>query len=622
MTLLLRPLLRKGEGQTGFLFRLAQTNEIDLVTLKNLNIQFDLQLLNGLGYLPELFLDSDIGKYAKLLEDTLIENPRAWNREVPRYCPICLKHDAYWRYEWEILYFDACPEHQLWLIDKCSECQQLLSWKRSDLLRCTCGANLCNQQSACCPDAIVKLCRTLQIINVGNETPLHITTHLKLSQQQRLLRFLGAYGDPSAGLRANALTGCYQLASSWQVTSLAAEILDQWPKSFHIILDVMQNLKNEMSAGKLFGRFGNFYTQLYREFSEPEFDFMRIEFELYIAENWRGSFSRRNRRLFEKLHQKMAWIPANVARKALGISNRRLRNLVKEGLINGEECYGNSGRKLLVVSRLDIEASRLETELDLTAVANLLNLKKSRLVSLLPMLIPEGRKTGGAGCPWAIPRKTIDDLLSVNQRVSEKTAPLAEEVSLAHMLRYWIWSDESIAQLLLATLDEIIAPVGKLNNQTGITGWIFCKSQLYNWHESTHQKLYHTFSIPEVAKRLSIKQEVAYFFVRNGILNSEVVKKGRFIESRIKPEELEAFSIKYGFGRDLAATVGTSSHALATKLSRLGIHPICGPKIDGCRQLLFEKNSELDKALNMLIDHKKKFNGRFSRVSKLKTFLC
>jgi hypothetical protein len=91
-----------------------------------------------------------------------------------------------------------------------------------------------------------------------------------------------------------------------------------------------------------------------------------------------------------------------------------------------------------------------------------------------------------------------------------------------------------------------------------------------------------------------------------------VVRAGRFDESRVKSQELEDFTTKYQFGRDLATNFGTSSRAVATQLSSLGITPICGPDIDGCRQLLYKNDAELDKALNQLIKHRKHF-GKFSK---------
>ncbi len=617
MTLLIRPIFKVGEGSKGFLLRLAEANGLDIGVIDKLGIVFDIAVLNTLGYLPADFENTSLEKYAKSLENTLVVHGKSWNHKVPRFCPQCLQRDAYWRYEWELLFFDACHEHQVWLIDRCSECYQLLSWKRSSLMRCTCGADLRVQQAVRCPKAVVRLSKALshQVFVTNNELPFYIVAPINLAQLQRFVRMLGTYGDSTVGLMPKRLKVNEELVNSWQLTSLAAEILDQWPKSFHMMLDSMQNRPGSISSGKLSARFGNFYSLLYRAFKGSEFDFLRNEFELYVAENWRGSFGRRNRRLFEKVHQRMAWIPANVARQVLGISNHRLNDMVKDGLISREERIGKSGRKFTVVSRSDVDAvvEKLESELDLTAAANFLGLKKMRFASLLPMLIPEARRTGVAGSPWAIPRKIIDDLLHIAQQVPEKEMILEGQVTFSHVLRFWPWVDAVIVKLLLEVVLGALAPVARIKHQTGIAGLVFSKLDLNLWYQVIRPERASYLSVPDVATRLLIKQEVAYFLVRNGLINSVVIRTGRFDESRVKLQELEDFTTKYQFGRDLATNIGTSSRTLKAQLSHLGITPVCGPDVDGCRQILFKKGVELDKAINQLIKLRKHF-GKFSKV--------
>jgi len=611
MALLLRPPLKEGEGPKGFLLRLAQANELDITALNNLGIQFDVEVLMGMKYFPEDFLNQAEGKYAKHLEKALIENPQAWNREVPRYCPVCLQRDQFWHFEWEVLCIDACPEHGIWLIDKCGECHHPLTWKRQELMRCGCGATLGVQQPAPCPKAMITLCRAVMhsTIASGDEKSLPIVASLGLKQIQRLIRYLGVYGDPMVGLKPKRPTGGVSLSSSWVTTSLASEILEQWPKSFYDLLDSMQKRQAGTGAGRFVGRFGNFYPMLYRAFPEQEFDFIRSEFETYVAENWRGSFGKRNRRLFENVHKKMAWIPSQHACRSLGISNRRLRVLIADNQIRGEERIGNSGRKFLVVSRPDVEeeSKKLSTEIDLSAAATLLGLKRSRAASILPRLIPDAYKTGGAGCPWAISKKTIDDLIRVGQTKPAKASINQDEVSLGFLLRYWSWSDDAIARLLRASLEGKLIPVARQESQIGISGWIYSQSELREWHEDHHKQQTQSLSVPEVAARLSIKQEVSYFLVRNSMIKAELVQRQRLTESRVKPEDLEIFEKNYAFARDLAATAETSSRGLARHLFQLGINPVCGPGVDECRQLIYAKGSELDNAMRMLTKNSKRF---------------
>ena len=607
MTLLLRPELNVGEGPMGFQFRLAQTNDLALSDLRDLGIHFDVEMLSNSGYFTADFMNSSAGDYAKALEANLIKSPKVWNTEISRYCPMCLQQAQYWHFEWEVLFNDACSNHEVWLQDRCTVCGQFLTWQRPELLRCTCGAYLASQRSTSCPKSMVQLCLALrnQVFPTEEASQLPILGSMALPQLQRLVRMLAAYGDPMAGPRPQKVNGCTRLNISWQMTSLAAEIIDQWPQSFFALLEQMHDRGPIINPGKLSGRFGHFYHVLYRGFPEPEFDFLRRDFETYIAENWRGSFGRRNRRLFENLPKPLSWIPANHACQRLGISNRRLNNLVVEGRISGEERIGKSGRRFLVVRREDVETelAKGETDIDLKTCAALLGLKKMRVASLLPLLIPEARRAGGAGCTWVIPRKTVEDLLRINQTTQARNTVSPDEVTMAYVLRYWPWADHAVAQLMLAVLAESIKPVARIQKYDGIASWIFRQEQLREWHQSTQQKTSTSLSVPEVATRLAIKQEVAYFLVRKGVLNAEVVRKERYEESRVSLEELSLFGAKYVFGRDLAATIGTSPKSLAERLSRVGINPICGPGVDACRQLLYAQGVGLNKAIGIVANH-------------------
>ncbi len=613
MTLLIRPELAVGEGPQGFLYRLAKANDLNLADIRNLGLQFDVMMLNKLGYFNADFMNKPAGTYALSLESNLVEKPQAWNREIPRFCSMCLKQYQYWRFEWEVLFIDACPDHEIWLQDRCQNCHEILSWQRSELFQCSCGAQLKFQTTTACPKSITELSRELSIrIFASNHiTQASTISKLNLNQIQRLIRFLSAYGDAITGPKPRKVIGSNRLDISWHMTSLSAEIIDQWPHSFIDMLDRLQDRTSDMSSGKLAGRFGHFYNVLYRCFPDPEFEFLRKEFELYVADNWRGSFGRRNRRLFEKLPKQLSWIPSGHACQALGLSHRRLKDLVSKGQIVGEERISKSGRRFLVVRRQDVETevAKCGSTLDLHTSATLLGIKKMRLALLLPILIPEARKTGGDGCPWMIPRKTIDDLLQNNQSIQEKEHLSSGEVIFAQILRHWPWSDNSIAELLLAVLTTKITPVARDINRVGVCGWIFKKERLVAWYQLTQKKKLSGLSVPEVAARLDIKQEVAYFLVRKGILQSRLVRKVRYEESRIYSSDLTSFEDNYIFGRDLAATIGTSSRFLATHLSLLDVKPVCGPGIDECRQLVFAKSPYLDEAMNSLIKHKNRYVG-------------
>ena len=96
-------------------------------------------------------------------------------------------------------------------------------------------------------------------------------------------------------------------------------------------------------------------------------------------------------------------------------------------------------------------------------------------------------------------------------------------------------------------------------------------------------------SLMEVAQCLEIKQEVVYSLVRSVILKAELRRVGRRNLDWVTMDELSRFSSTYVFGRDFASALKTSPRALAAKLASLGVTPIAGPGVDGCRQLLYRR---------------------------------
>lgn len=102
-----------------------------------------------------------------------------------------------------------------------------------------------------------------------------------------------------------------------------------------------------------------------------------------------------------------------------------------------------------------------------------------------------------------------------------------------------------------------------------------------------------SMTVPELAKRLSVKQEVAYHLVRTGHIVSREVLAGRRRLRLIDLRALEIFEAQYQSGVNLAKSYGTSPKSLREILRGKGIHPAIGPDVDGCRQY-FYRRSEIE----------------------------
>ncbi|MDD5249118.1 MAG: TniQ family protein [Rhodocyclaceae bacterium] len=598
MTLLIRPQAEIGEGPRGYLSRLAEANRLTVMDLSKMQLAFHAETLRRERCAPVRGINPLLDNYLESVSAQLANHPGAWVHRHARFCPQCLQASGYWQFGWELLFADACPIHGIWLIDACSSCGQALTWRRARLLRCDCGRTFAGHAAVACPPAVSHLSRvvTEKLLGETSSHALGTTDGLDVEQLQRLIRFLGCYTDTDPGPRPQKIVNLDRLSVSWRLVSLAAEVIEQWPTSLHAVLDRMQRERATDGGGRLGGRFGYFYTALYRGFPEPEFAPLRDAFENYVAEHWRGALGHRNRRLPAGILQRAAWIPANHACDQLGISRRRLTQLIGANKIAGETRVGLTGRTFIVVRREDVarQLLQIEQEVDLFEAARMLGLTKRRMQSLVVRLFPEAYRPESAGTPWTIPRGRLDALVGIADQLNSAETIEDGAVAFGHVLQFWPWTDATVADALAAVIARTLVPVAALRGISGVPALIFREEDLRVWHAGTHPLATGLLTVPQVADRIGIKQEVAYALVRSGLLSSQAIDHGKKRDvAWVSPAELEAFGRRYRFARDLAGSMGCSPRWLIDGLGLLGVRPISGPHIDGCRQVVYESTHAL-----------------------------
>jgi hypothetical protein len=390
---------------------------------------------------------------------------------------------------------------------------------------------------------------------------------------------------------------------SWQITSIAAEIFNQWPQNFERILHGMLAQTSGAAGQRFPARFGFFYVLLYRRFSDPEFISLRTAFEDFVAEHWRGPIAKRHKRLHEAMLERATWLPANHARRHLQVSSSRLNELVRTGEVVGEERLTEKGRRFLVVHRDSLQSMvpALNNELDLSTASEMLGLTRARLRSALPKLFPNARKVEGDANRWAISRVEVEAIMRLCQ-VPFITKMVDSQVSIDHVLRFWCCTGDEIASLLVNFRDGVLQPKGRLGPSGGISRMVVDESHARQLVDQCRNKDQDKWTIRQVAELLGIKQEVAYFLVRQGLLASATVVIGRREAAMVTRGDLDAFRARYVLARDLAKLNKTSSRSLQGRLAEVNIHPVVFPVLSGaCRQLIYEKSAALSEIFPNLI---------------------
>jgi len=601
--LLARPFPQREEGPQGYLLRLAEANFLTLRDLEQLNVRFDLANLQRNQLMPDRELDPLLYAHVERINGLADNMGRSWNRQQARWCVHCLGESPVWQASWELLFHDACPQHGVWLVDRCSSCGSPVHWSRHHLMRCPCGADLRAEATRDCPQSVRQLsgvlASSLFARPVAAEFDIPVLRGMKVEDIQQLIRFLGSYLDPVAGVKPLKRYRAGRLDVSWPVTSLAAEILQGWPSTFHCSLSRRLDTAHGEKPGP--GAFLNRLSHyLYRGLRGRAFDHVRQSFEHWLAENWKRGLNRRNRRLPPALLAQVQWIPGGMAAERLGISIDRLSYLVREGHLDGEEWIGTTGRRFLTVRRdqLDNISIQIASEMTMSAAMEVLGIGKVRMQRVLRLLFPSARRTYDKEfLPWCVPRGEVEALLSLASHLPVVGIPDEDQVSLAHIFKYSHWNADEIVALVEAVRAGTIVPLSLLDSARGIARWVFESGQLRAWVLTQNSSRANWVSIPELAKILEVKQQVAYWLTQNGFIPAERLGAIKGVGSRVRRSDIDLFHQNYIFGREIAAILGRSSRKVMMMLAEQGIYPIRGHSSEPCRQLVYSRKDEIQRFL-------------------------
>lgn len=569
MSLLIFPPRKPDEGHRGYRLRLTEANMLP----PSLTGLVDLELAAAGCHVA-----SDVGE-------------GIWVQQRARYCPYCLSREGYWRLGWELLYADACSSCGRWLVDTCGACGDGLGWRRESLMRCTCGAHLCDEITAEAPPAVARLSRSLEQRAVASsKVDIQWLSAMSPHQCMRLVRLIGSYGTLSGQRKPQKVTAGL-LTASWPITSYAAEVLCNWPAAFHVLLDKLRAEAPSHDQGRMGRSFGGFYRALYVALRDPAFDWVRDTFEDYVADHWTGSIGRRNRRLPESILGRINWMPSQAAAKQLGVSVRRLEQLIAAGQIVAEQRTTQSGRRYQVVRRSDVSAAQVGSvaELTLAQAASALGLKRQRLARLLPVVCPAATKVADRGAAWAIPRAWVQSWVSSVLDLPIQTVDPLTHVTLDQVLRFWVASDGDLARLLLDIKSGELRPTGRVVAHEGLPSLVFSRADAMRYAAKGDRAPRTWFTVQDVAEQLEVKQQVAYDLARIGLLSTHLRQLGRRQVHCVEGLELEAFRKTYVFAREIAKMVGRSPRAVVSAIECAGIQPAAGPRVNGCRQVVFAR---------------------------------
>lgn len=544
-------------------------------------------------------------------------NSRVWVRNHSRCCPRCLADGCgKGTVGWELRFADACASHGCWLQDTCT-CGQLLRVLRPSISRCSaCSRRLASLTTTLAPDAVVRMAKLLvqkvcePIPNSPSGNTLLVPRgpdDLTLPELTRLIQMFGDYGDPKAPQRFSGKS-IELLAQSWRISSLAAEVISNWPDGFARLLDWMRTENEDGSTFRFTHRFGRLYGHLLRTARESSrFGFLDSALQSYLSKHWPSSRLRGKSLDGSAADEERAWISPSKARRLLGLSRKRLDELVESAGLVVESRTTQRGRTAMAVSRDSLErliASGAHATITMKEATQRLGLPDECLKVLLPHFSPRAYKASGG--LWRIPLADVAKVEAIERRVELRSQVRENETTLMVEMEKSGLTYPLVARLVARALTHPSElPNARLKGLSGIRSWIVDKKFADEAH-SSHVRARRSsvgddhITLPDLAIRWKVKQQIVYQLVHFSAIPIIRLKQGGYVGGVVPLDEVQKFEQKYVLARALSTELRTSPAALYWALRRYRVFPKYDPSKHCIRQRIYRRTVALVEALTSI----------------------
>lgn len=608
----LRPLPFPLESAIGYLLRLGAANDLHSLTW--------VQTYRKYMALPAQSFEDFIGRttghgpdvlqnlWGPSSSDLLFQPSKKlgikttyWSLDHRRWCPDCLREQGYWKTEWLITLQVACPTHRRLLHEHCPACLQAVGWYSGGLNHCRCGQALTTgaftaisselqQITQLISDKLTAATDALPQASITDNDLTKLVKDVRLPRLLDLLWGLGCYGHYRALKKSLKVHDHHRLAVALPVLESATQMLAQWPRPFHALMLESCDL-SQTQALHLHVFIGPHLQALTRALNHPELHFVRVEYERFVTEHWKGVIADRHR-FTDAITAEHSMILAKEAAEILGISRRKLVTLVDQGHIQGLYQQSKGNLRFLVVNRNSVlrfqkgSAGALFTLMEAATYLGVTH-PRIRLFVDAGLLTPAYRPAGNneRHVHWAFEKSELDKLLDGLRIQMHATPECASLISLEKITRARSRDGADMVTLLQAIQAGELDCVASEPCRQGINGILLNSQQFESWFAARLQTK-QIFLISPAARYLGLKEHVLYWLRDRELLYGFV-----YLDGACKPslprEALDRLKKRYVWGRALGQLTGYGEKSASLALINRGVLPITGPTVDGGTTYLF-----------------------------------
>ncbi len=504
-----------------------------------------------------------------------------------RACPICLRDSPHHRSIWDFSLLTVCPDHGVPLVDRCEKCSRILTWATPSVTTCSNLSCLAPVGEGPAPAlAEQKLTGVKQLVAAITGAPCREAPDWPVNS---IIRFAFELGNVAAEGGRPRPIGFAQKHPGLMPGILDAgwKAIADWPHGFRgLMVGLRAKAKSRTGRWGLKKEFGGLAVLMEALADDPAAKPLLDEFSAYVASEpdlATRAWGIRKRRSDDPGTEKV--VTAARASCLLGVKYPRLVKLAAAHDLWLVEPTGRGASSLIRKDKLDAFSKRLAGTLTKTGAARILNTSKGtfRDIEALGLLveIPEGKRL----VPERLYCKSdVEAFLgrlegfAVRPEAAEGRGDL---VTLDALARGGI----EIADILAAVMAGQLSPQRIDGEAKGLRRLLFESV----WIRRVLSPDAATMSTDQASAVLGVKQEVAYHWMRRGLIASVQGTTQTEKGSRITQDGLDAFRKDYVTGTEVARKFGLRARWVSVKLALNGVQPVSGPQVDGCRQFLFRR---------------------------------
>lgn len=574
---IIHPKCFKDEFPTGYLIRLAELNKYQSTNwlIKHISRQREMRSAH---YFFDLVYDSPWTGYRN--ENDYINfidiKPTYFEMSKMKFCPLCIKDQAYIRIKWQFRSTLICSTHNIWLHDSCNECGQVVSMTSARINICQCGARLDVQKHFTASPDVRKMQEFIEgRYSFNNDTIPNLVERLDL------LVFFSKWFRHRKGRQ-----GLLSCDAGYNPLVEAAEALFSGRSGLINFLKKLHEL--QLRSAYHVKHFDRFHHEFYNKFPSPIFASFREIIEEYINENWNKPLSGRNINFSEATIRNHPWIPLRAACRDYDISKSTFKQAFLTGLVR-YKTEEKQKRKLTYLFKPDIDDRlfRLKDFITAKEAGLILGLNKQQFSQLKESnffktaISPSQSKLA----VWSFSR---EEVFGLRNKLTYGLPRVEGDVwSFSHILKYYGGQIDNATYVVTnAIRTGELKAIGVDTSRPGLASMNFLKQDFLNWlqlRKHDREKL----SITVVSKLLRVNQEFTYQLVNRGFLKA---KKGSDGTRWVTEEGIEKFEKQFVILAKLAKLANVNSRVLQQYLSSRAIYPVDYKSENILRQKIYKKS--------------------------------